>query len=241
MGWLGRWAVIISWSIFCVGCSAGGRGNIKFHNESIVVNGEPHPYAVYTPSDYNPQKPYPAILFLHGLFEGGSDGVSMTKVGIGPAIQKNPERWNCVVIMPQTPSNWQKPESVDLASIVLEDAQKKYSIDPRRVVVTGLSNGGAGAWLLGAKYPGRFAGLAPLCAFAEYDAVPQLTRIPVWAFHNSSDWVVSSNDSKKMVERINQAGGNATLTLYSGFSHDCWTKTYSDPEVVKWLQNPTRK
>lgn len=241
MGWLGRWVVMLYSTVFCIGCASGGQGNVKFHSESIVFNGESRPYAVYTPSDYNPQKPYPTILFLHGLFEGGSDGVSMTRVGIGPAIQKNPERWNCVVIMPQTPSNWQKPESVELASAVLEDAQKKYSIDSRRIVVTGLSNGGAGAWLLGARYPGRFAGLAPLCAFAEYEAVPQLTHVPVWAFHNSSDWVVSSNDSKNMVEKINQAGGNATVTIYGGFSHDCWTKTYSDPDVVKWLQNPTRK
>jgi predicted peptidase len=241
MGWLGRCVVILWVVFFCFGCATGGQGHSKFQTESFVFNGEPHPYAVYTPVNYDSQKPYPAILFLHGLFEGGSDGVSMTRVGIGPAIQKNPERWNCIVIMPQTPSNWQKPESVELASAVLEDAQKKYSIDRRRVVVTGLSNGGAGVWLLGAKYPGRFAGLAPLCAFAEYEAVPNLIQVPVWAFHNSSDWVVSSNDSKKMVEKINQAGGNATLTLYGGFGHDCWTQVYSDPDVVQWLQNPVRK
>jgi predicted peptidase len=94
---------------------------------------------------------------------------------------------------------------------------------------------------LGARFPGRFAGLAPLCAFAEPDTIPQLKSTPVWAFHNDWDWVVSSNDSRKMVERINKSGGNATVTIYGGVSHDCWSKTYSDPEVVAWLQNPTRK
>lgn len=240
MGWLGRWMALLVGAIGCVGC-AGSGGDIKFHDESIVFNGSPAKYAVYTPANYDPKKSYPTILFLHGLFEGGSDGTAMTRVGIGPAIQKNPERWNCIVVMPQTPSNWQKPESVELAGVVLDDASKKYNVDPKRIVVTGLSNGGAGAWLLGAKYPGRFAGLAPLCAFAEFDAVPKLKGIPVWAFHNNSDWVVSSNDSRKMVERINKEGGNATVTIYGGISHDCWSKTYSDPEVVAWLQNPKPK
>ncbi len=239
MGRMMRLLCMVVGALVSVGCAGGG--NVKFKDESIVFNGEKRPYAVYTPANYDAMKPYPTVVFLHGLFEGGSDGKSQTGVGIGPAIQKNPERWNCIVIMPQTPSNWQKPESIELATAVIDDAAKKYNIDSKRITVTGLSNGGAGAWLLGAKYPGKFAGLAPLCAFAEYDTAPKLTSVPIWAFHNSADWLVGSGQSKEMVERINKAGGNATVTIYGGLSHDCWSKTYADPEVVAWLQNPKRK
>ncbi len=240
MGWMTRLIGLLSLMLVCVGC-AGSGGDVKFADESIVVSGDRVPYAVYTPANYDTTKKYPAVVFLHGLFEGGSDGKSQTRVGIGPAIQKDPSKWNCIVIMPQTPSNWQKPESVELAGLVLDDAAKRYSIDPKRITVTGLSNGGAGAWLLGAKYPGRFAGIAPLCAFSEYGAVSGLASTPVWAFHNGGDFVVGSGGTKEMVKRINEAGGNATVTIYGGVGHNCWDKAYADSEVIAWLQNPKRR
>ncbi len=238
MARLSRLIGIVFGALFCVGCVSD---KVAFKEEKIIFNGDSHPYAVYTPANYDPAKAYPTVVFLHGLFEGGSDGKSQTRVGIGPAIQKNPDRWNCVVIMPQTSSNWQKSESIDLASAVLDDASKKYHLDPKSITITGLSNGGAGAWLLGAKYPGRFAGLAPICAFSEYDSAPKLTGIPIWAFHNKGDFIVGAGGSKEMVERINRAGGNATITLYGGIGHNCWDKTYEDPAVVAWLQKPVRK
>lgn len=238
MGSLIRSVCLCLGLLLVVGCSGSSVSNINFDKQKVVFNGEEQPYAVYKPQNYDPKKSYPTIIFLHGLFEKGSNGTSQTKVGIGPAIAKNPERFNCIVVLPQTPSNWQEPESVELAGLVLDDAQKKYNIDPRKIVITGLSNGGAGAWLLGAKYPGRFAGLAPLCAFAEYDTTPKLTTVPIWAFHNSADFVVGASGTKEMVERINKAGGRAQVTIYSGFGHNCWDEAYSDPKVIAWLQSP---
>ncbi|MBC7784517.1 MAG: phospholipase [Burkholderiales bacterium] len=228
-------------ALLSVGCGSGGSGNVKFREDSFVFNGETRNYAVYTPPGYDKAKKYPTILFLHGLFEGGSNGTSQTKVGIGPAIQNNPERWNCIVVMAQTPSNWQKGDSLDLAAATLDDATRKYNIDPARIVPTGLSNGGAGVWLLGAKYPGRFAALAPLCAYAEYDTVPKLTTLPIWAFHNSTDIFVGSGGTKEMVERINKAGGNAQVTIYGAFGHNCWDEAYADTKFVNWMQTQRRK
>jgi hypothetical protein len=50
MGWLGRWVVMLVGALSCVGC-AGGGGNVSFHDESIIVNGETRKYAVYTPQN----------------------------------------------------------------------------------------------------------------------------------------------------------------------------------------------
>ncbi len=231
--------VLLIGAMLSVGCSGGGSKNVSFHNNSFIYSGETRNYAVYTPAGYDATKKYPAIIFLHGLFEGGSNGTSQTKVGIGPAIQEHPERWHSIVIMAQTPTNWQDPESVNLAAATLDDASKKYSIDQNRIVATGLSNGGAGVWLLGAKYPGRFAGLAPLCAFAEYDTVKTLssTRVPIWAIHNSADIFVGAGGTKEMVERINKAGGNAQVTIYGAFGHNCWDTAYNESSIITWLQS----
>lgn len=64
---------------------------------------------------------------------------------------------------------------------------------------------------------------------------PRLINVPVWAFHGEKDTTVCPDESVKFVDRINQFGGNAKLTLYPDCAHDSWTSTYSNPEVFSWL------
>ncbi|HEX8340195.1 MAG TPA: prolyl oligopeptidase family serine peptidase [Tepidisphaeraceae bacterium] len=232
------WAVLGCMALATVGCSSDGDKKFGgFKEQTFNYGGEERRYAVYAPSNYDPKKAYPAVLFMHGLFEKGNDGKAPTKVGIGPAIKEHPERFDAIVVFAQTSENWQARGQADLAVATLDDAAKRFNIDPRRVVATGLSNGGAGVWLAGAAHPGRFAALMPLCGFAEYDAVRKLasSRTPVWAFHNNFDFIVLPGGTKKMVEKINRDGGDAKMTIYNGVGHNCWDDTYGDKKVIQWM------
>ncbi|MDB5328829.1 MAG: esterase [Phycisphaerales bacterium] len=229
------WAVLMSG---LVGCSSGGKANFK--QESFSFAGDTRKYAIYTPPNYDPQKKYPAVLFLHGLFESGNDGMGATKVGIGPAIKENPERFNCIVVFAQTSDSWRDDDQLPLAMATLDDATRNFGIDPNRVTVTGLSTGGAAVWKLGARYPGRFAALMPLCAFSSEDDIPNLTRYPIWAIHNRFDPFVGVWNTSGMCEKINTAGGHAKHTVYGGFGHDCWDRAYADKDVVAWMQGQAK-
>lgn len=229
------WAVLM---LGVVGCSSGG--NVKFRQQAFDFNGDSRKYAVYTPPDYDSTKKYPAVLFLHGLFESGSDGMGATKVGIGPAIKDHPERFKCVVIFAQTSSSWRDDDQLPMAVAILEDAERTFSIDRNRVTLTGLSTGGAAVWKLGARYPGRFAALMPLCAFSSDDDVPNLTRYPIWAFHNRFDPFVGVWNTSGMCGKINTAGGHAKQTVYGGFGHNCWDTAYSDKDVIAWMQGQAK-
>ena len=57
----------------------------------------------------------------------------------------------------------------------------------------------------------------------------------VWAFHGSEDKTVYPEESRKMVDAVNQNGGNAKLTIYEGAAHDAWTPTFNNQEMWKWL------
>ncbi len=67
------------------------------------------PYRQYVPKDYDPNKKYPVLLFLHGLGENGTDNVRPMN-GAGPVwgyfnygyINKFP----CIIIVPQEPEHW---------------------------------------------------------------------------------------------------------------------------------------
>lgn len=63
-------------------------------------------------------------------------------------------------------------------------------------------------------------------------------NMPVWAFVGAEDTIVSLELSEKFVESMNQAGGNARLTVFEGATHfDVPTLAYFDSElnVLDWL------
>jgi predicted peptidase len=197
-------------------------------------------YAVFLPNDYTPNKKWPAIMFLHGVGERGKDARSCLNVGIGPEIAKRADRFPFVVIFPQVSGSWKSAEDEKIAIAALEQAKRDFSIDPDRVILTGLSTGGYGTWRIGAKYRDRFAALVPMCGYSYREGVNQLTTIPIWCWHYSADWAVGSGNSKDMVKRINAAGGNAKLSLPGGLGHDVWTVAYDDASLYQWMLSQRR-
>jgi len=195
-------------------------------------------YSVFVPLNYSPKKATPAILFLHGQFEGGSDGKKCTTVGIGQAIKRDVHTWDFLTIFPQTgDGTWNDDSELNIALGALDDVQKRYSVDKNRVILTGLSTGGEGTWLLGARAIDRFAAFIPICAGAEKQTVPVIAKRSVWAFHNQGDPFRSYGGAKKMNELLLAAGGNSKLTGYGGFlSHNAWDRAYSEPELLPWMR-----
>ena len=63
-------------------------------------------------------------------------------------------------------------------------------------------------------------------------------NMPVWAFVGAEDTIVSSELSEKFVESMNQAGGNARLTVFEDATHfDVPTLAYFESKlnVLDWL------
>ena len=62
--------------------------------------------------------------------------------------------------------------------------------------------------------------------------------MPVWAFVGAENTIVLLELSEKFVESMNQAAGNARLTVFEGVTHfDVLTLAYFDSElnVLDWL------
>ena len=71
------------------------------------------------------------------------------------------------------------------------DLIQKYRIDTNRVYLTGESLGGSGTWFLAAKYPDKFAAIAPMSGFTSHmdfidNSIDKLMNIPIWAFHGKN-------------------------------------------------------
>jgi dienelactone hydrolase len=210
----------------------------------VTVEGTRHRFAIWVPPGYDEARPWPCVVFLHGSGECGTDGERPTRVGLIPAVTRDPERWPAIVVVPQKPreaEEWEEREVLVLAA--LEAARREFHIDPDRVALTGLSQGGHGVWLIGARHPDRFSCLAPVCGYGRARVVaPRVAGLPVWAFHGLADDLVDPRDTQRIVEGVRaerRARGldpeGARMTLYEGVNHGAWDRAYAEPELPGWM------
>jgi len=243
--------VLVGMALAMIAGCGGGNGVIRKANltapaergfimREVAIDGKVRKYSIFIPHNYDRAKRWPAILFLHGIGEAGSDGVANVGVGLGPVIAENPSSFPFITIFPQSKGAWKSDASHREAIAVLEDVTRHYSVDPERITLTGLSTGGYGTWTLCEKYRNRFAALVPMCAYANLSIADKLRDIPIWCFHNSLDPFVGSGESRQMVQRIKAVGGSIKYTQYDAVGHDVWVRAYHDPELFTWILSQRR-
>ncbi len=237
-------AVLLSCLVGCSGDPANelhamptGTG---FSVRTVKSTGNDHKYSIFIPRDYSPSKEYPTIVFLHGIGEAGGDGKACRTVGIGPNIGKRDGNFPFIVLFPQAGWDWTGKDQGQLVVDVVNDAKKDYAIDMDRLCLTGMSSGGKGTWVLGARYRGMWACLVPMGGYADYDDVPTLSKMHIWALHNSGDWVVNVGGTREMYKRLKATGADIHYTEYDAFGHNCWDAAYNSGELFTWMQQQKR-
>ena len=189
-------------------------------------------YTVRYPDGFDHTKRYPVILFLHGA---GTRWSSLeTLEGNAMSRYANSHDFPFVLVMPLCTEETWFDQWVPLKALV-KQLQDTPWIDPSRFYLSGNSMGGYGTWQLAISMPEVFAAIVPVCGGGMYWDAARLKKIPIWAFHGGKDPLVLPEESQKMVDRVNAAGGSARLTVYPEHKHDAWTDTYANPEVYAWL------
>ena len=197
-------------------------------------------YVVKYPKGFDENKVYPVVLFLHGA---GSISNDIQVLINNKKIFKQVEELDlpCVLFAPHCDPDltWLDniPKLKDFVNMICE---LPYT-DASRIYLTGNSMGGYGTWQLAMSMPNTFAAILPICGGGMYWYTWRLKDTPVWAFHGDADKVVLCDESRHMVDAINNYGGNAKLTVYPGCDHNSWDVTYSDPKVWDWVFSQKRK
>lgn len=227
-------------------------------------------YLLYLPPAYDAKaaKQWPLILFLHGAGERGTNLAQVSVHGPPKLVKKNPPvpkneteearknreaatrllAENFIVVSPQCPPNQVWDQDALLA--LLDSVLSSHKADVSRVYLTGLSMGGYGSWALAAKFPERFAAVAPICGGGEQIHIllgvrerPAVLRsLRVWAFHGAKDTSVPLAESEHMVGALKKAGvKDVQFTVYPEANHDSWTETYNNPKLYEWFLSHQRR
>jgi len=210
--------------------------------KAVKVGATDYRYVVYVPRDYDASRKWPLIVFLHGAGECGTEGVRQVSQGLGTAILANPAKWPFIVVMPQKPDVKHAWEDHDVAVIAMLDTTiAAYSVASERVYLTGLSQGGHGAWAIGARHPDRWAAIAPICGYGNPEEIAApLKAMPIWCFHGEADTVVPPARSTAILDALKALGATPKYTAYPGVGHNSWDKAYRDEPLAAWFLENVR-
>jgi predicted peptidase len=197
-------------------------------------------YVLFIPHDYKGDKEYPLILFLHGAGESGTDGKKQAAVGLAPAIRKREKTFPFIAVFPQADKagrgSWAAESPYAQRALkILEQVQKDYKVDAKRIYLTGLSMGGYGTWSLAPAYPTKWAAIVPICGAGDPASAPKFKDVPCWAFHGDKDGAVKVEGSRDMIKSLKDAGGSPKYTEYPGVGHNSWDMAYGTDELYDWL------
>ena len=216
----------------------------RYVEERIRVGGTAYRFLVWLPPGHDQARAWPAIVFLHGSGECGTDPEAPTRVGLGPRLLESPGRWPFVVAFPQKPldvEEWEEREDLVLeAAAVLV---RKWAVSPSRIALAGMSQGGHGVWAIGARHPGRWSCLVPVCGYGRGRTIgPRVARLPIWAFHGLKDDVVDPRETQEVVrwarERRESLGldpQGIRMTLYPDANHGSWEPAFAEPGLPEWI------
>lgn len=180
-----------------------------------------NPYVAYVPASYDPRRPTPLVVALHGAGDTPNNYLSFM-------WRANADARGFIVIAPQgsppylSGFAWQGSDDATVLA-ALDDVVKCYSIDPHHVILNGFSAGGTMAYFIGLSRALRFSGLAiqssSLSAgenVAGRYLLPAPWKVPVSHFHGDQDQNFVLADAQSGITRLQNAGHPVNFHVFSG-------------------------
>ena len=152
-------------------------------------------YNLYIPKNYNKNKKYPLVLFMHDAGVLSEDTTSTLRQGNGATVWATSEsqaKNEAFVLAPQysvqvVNDKWEATADLEATVNLLNDLLKKYSIDSKRLYTTGQSMGGMMSAALNIKYPDLFAATYLVACQWDYFTAAPMSKNKVWITVSTGD------------------------------------------------------
>jgi polyhydroxybutyrate depolymerase len=153
------------------GAEAGAARDVR---GSVAVDGRQRTYLLHLPGRRprggRATSPRPIVVALHGRAGTGAGTAAITR------LDPLADRHGFAVLYPdgfrrswadgrgETPADKAKVDDVKFIRALLDEAGRRYHLDTRRAIVTGISNGGFLTHRLGCEMADRLAAIIPVIA-----------------------------------------------------------------------------
>lgn len=200
------------------------------HNEPGSRGG----FSVYVPEYYTPDRAWPLVMALHG---GSGNGRGFLWSWLRDARSRG-----AILITPTaTGSTWalmgEDTDTPNLARI-LDAVRSRWNVDPARMLLTGMSDGGTFCYVTGLEATSPFTHLAPVAAtfhplMAEMADADRLRGLPIHIVHGTLDWMFPVQVARQTSEMLAAAGASVTYRELDDLSH-CYPREMN-AQMLRWL------
>jgi len=210
-------------------------------NSGIVHDGnEPGSrgsFSLYVPEYYTPDRAWPLVMALHG---GSGNGRGFLWSWLRDARSRG-----AILVAPTaTGSTWalmgEDNDTPNLARI-LDYVRTRWNIDPGRLLLTGMSDGGTFCYVTGLERGSPFTHLAPIAAafhplMAETADAERLRGLPMHLVHGRLDWMFPVQMARQTRAALSAAGAEMTYREIDDLSH-CYPREIN-AAILDWLNRP---
>ena len=125
-------------------------------SQPVRVRDKTFSYGLFVPPAYDPDVALPLVVCLHGAGFTGDSYLERWATRLG--------EWSILACPTTMAGTWWTRPSEELVLATIEAVRAHYRIDPDRIYLTGMSNGGIGAWIIGMHHAPRFAAVSPMAS-----------------------------------------------------------------------------
>jgi len=205
-------------------------GVFHFDNDTGSRGG----FSVYVPEYLTRETPVPVVFALHG---GSGHG----RVFLWSWLREARSRGVILVAPTASGDTWSLMEpDVDGAHLsrVLDYVRGRWAIDPAKLLLNGMSDGGTFTLLSGLEEDSPFTHLAPVAAafhpmLVTMTAPERIRGLPVHLVHGALDWMFPVQTGRAADQALRRAGANVVFREIADLSH-----TYPREQngaILDWL------
>ncbi|MEO8582954.1 MAG: fibronectin type III domain-containing protein [Flavitalea sp.] len=193
-------------------------------------------------------KKYPIMIFLHGAGEVGcptNNGIYNNEkpLWLGGKVfmdRVDNNQFDGFLLYPQLVNSqgcwgaWGSAPSGNFRAVLaMVDSMIKYvRADIDRLLITGLSGGGYGAWRMADNYPQRVAKIIPSAAAGSTGNRNAFVHIPIWFATGGKDPDPSPATAQNTLTKMKEIGADIRYTLYPDLGHAVWSAHWKEPDYV---------
>ena len=183
-------------------------------------NDDRSDHTLYIPEDYSPARPLGLIVALHGGYGQGSEYIW---TWLRPARSRG-----YAILSPKSlGETWEmETRSRDSRSVLamLDEIKGEYAIDPARIYLSGLSDGGIFTYIFGLAHHELFRGIAPVAGALHLAVDPMLREgrgkdTPIFVVHGVHDYIFPVTFTRQTCDLLKQLGYNVTYEELPDWGH----------------------
>jgi phospholipase/carboxylesterase len=177
-------------------------------------------FSLYVPESYDADRPHPLVTALHG---GSGNGALFLWSWLREARSRG-----AILLAPTAIGDtWSLMEpEMDGANLagILDHVRERWNVDPARLLLTGMSDGGTFTLVSGIQEGSPFTHLAPIAASFHPLMMAMAERgrvagLPIYLVHGALDWMFPVSMARTAHAAFDAAGAQVTYREIADLSH----------------------